>query len=202
MSASEWDGLYETHKPEELPWYGIPFPEEVTGYLDSLDKDKTVLVTGCGAGDAAHRLKGLGLRRVIGTDISGVAIERARKRFPGIEFRAVATEDLEMEGYRNVNVLDWLNLHQIDPGSLEGYLGSLVSICSSIMITYIYEIEKGESRPSYVRYGRGVHNHPPERVSKILGSLRKVKEFGFSFDTNPGFGPVHHHDAVGLVFSR
>jgi len=56
---------------------------------------ESVLDVGCGPGHLTRLLTDATGGRVVGTDISGGMIEEAREKYPEIEFRRVAAEDLE-----------------------------------------------------------------------------------------------------------
>ena len=83
---------------------GIKQGKEQRGNLDSnlkflnrsglIKSDKKILEVGCGAGGVVNETKKRGCR-VIGTDISNIAVEYGRKKFPGIELKVGLAEKLE-----------------------------------------------------------------------------------------------------------
>ena len=100
-----WDRVYQRYKPSELPWYNLPFPQEIIEELGKLDKNKCILVPGCGTGESVQTLWDMGFKNNIGTDISETAINTAKKNLPGLEFRVLPTEQIS-EKYSNMDVLD------------------------------------------------------------------------------------------------
>lgn len=64
--------------------------------------DQSVLEIGCGAGDTLSKLKG---RRKVGIDYSPAMIEKATERFPDLEFKVMAAENLDLNETFDVIVL-------------------------------------------------------------------------------------------------
>lgn len=195
-----WNQVYKKYKPSELPWYNLKFPQSVIKQLKKLDKNKTMLVPGCGAGETTKILYDMGFKNIIGTDISGTAIKIAEKNFPEINFRRIATEHLCDDEYYNVNIFDWMNLHQISFNDIKHYLSSLQKISNNIILAYIYEPELGETRESYIT-GDKVYNHDPKSVINMVNKLNLIEKINFRFKINPKFGEKTHK-AVGLFFRK
>lgn len=197
QNKERWETVYEK-EPESLPWFGIDFPSEVKDYLSSLNKDEKIRVTGCGFGDVAKKISILGFKDVEGTDISEKAIERAKERFPGLNFKAMATESIAEK--ESVNVLDWLNLHQIE--AVKDYLWSLGNISKKLCIVWIWD-EKGVMAKSYVHHGN-VYFHDPSVAQEILKGTNLIlkKQFTFNFETNPLSGNVRVHKAIGQIYEK
>lgn len=63
--------------------------------LLELEPGESVLDVGCGPGHLTRLLSEATVGRVVGTDISGGMIDRARASYPEIEFRRVAAEDMD-----------------------------------------------------------------------------------------------------------
>src|SRR5688572_7812837 len=80
----DWSQLYVEAKEETLPWHFPALDPDVEGELKSL-KGRRILDVGCGLGNQAHLLSQRGYR-VLGTDVSAPAIERARARYPETTF--------------------------------------------------------------------------------------------------------------------
>ncbi|MHB8896309.1 MAG: methyltransferase domain-containing protein [Candidatus Geothermincolia bacterium] len=79
--------------------------------LVELGPRESVLDVGCGPGHITRQLAGITGGRVVGTDISAGMIAEAARKYPGIEFRRVAAEDLDFEGEFDVvfcnSALQW-----------------------------------------------------------------------------------------------
>jgi len=56
---------------------------------------RTILCVGCGGGEECAHIKSLGAKKVIGVDISKSLIERAKEKFPDIEFYVMDMEKLK-----------------------------------------------------------------------------------------------------------
>ena len=200
--AAKWDKVYEQTEPEKLPWFGHIFPPQVDTYLSGLNQSDFMLVTGCGAGDTVKILQVKGFSNIKGTDISTSAIEIAKKRYPDLDFESIATEDLiASKELKDINVIDWLNLHQVQ--SIEGYLSSLGTISKNLFIAWIYDSNKESFADSYVHDGK-VYYHNPEIVQKILQEkgLTLKEQFDFSFSSNSQAAIVREHKAIGQIYER
>ncbi len=195
--SKRWNKVY-SNTSGILPWTNIPFSEGVKKYLSSLNKDEPLLVSGCGTGETVNNLNKQGFGKVVGTDISEEAINRATKSFPQLTFKVLATENLgNDERLKNSNVLDWLNLHQITPKSLEQYLHSLAEVATSLCITWIFHEGQEKSR-SYVHEGE-IYFHNPVNVSNILNTkgfkLQDQTKFQF---TSQAENPVTHESVTQI----
>jgi len=200
--CQKWNQVYAQTAPEELPWFGLRFPEPVERYLSELNEAERLLVTGCGAGDVAYGLRSIGFRNILGSDISPTAIERARCRFPELEFEPLPTEELGARLPRaSVHAFDWLNLHQVSP--VEAYLAALRTVSRTLCVAWIRDAEDRGFAASYV-HGGHVHYHDPEVVRSLLeqGELRLVEQFAFSFESNPKAKLIRQHAGVGQIYRR
>ncbi len=195
-----WDSIYRKYQSSELPWFGIKFPNEIIAELNELEKEKTLLIPGCGTGETAETIKGMGFKETIGTDTSEVAIESAKKNFPGLEFKKTKTQELHQMGFKDVNVFDWMNLHHISKKKIVDYLSSLQIICKTLILSYIYESGLVESRPSIIT-GDECYNHKPDDVMRILKKLNVKRQFSFEIKSNPKFKKISYK-AAALVFRK
>ena len=92
----DFDALY---REEADPWsIGDAAHERYDLYLDVLNRQKrgsgSILDIGCGQGAVLNRFAG-SFERLIGIELSEVAIARGRERFPHIEFRQGSADHLE-----------------------------------------------------------------------------------------------------------
>jgi len=195
-----WDQVYLKYQPSELPWHHIEFPKKIIKQLTNLDKNTLIIVPGCGTGETVKTLLDNGFKNIIGTDISEVSIGIAKKNFPKVKFKRINTENLHYENYHNINVFDWMNLHQIPSKEIEQYLLSLQKICSNLILVYIFEPKLGKMRESYIPESN-VYNHKPERIINVINDLTLVKKIDFKFKINPNFGEKTHK-AVALYFQK
>ncbi|NQZ11007.1 MAG: NAD-dependent epimerase/dehydratase family protein, partial [Algicola sp.] len=74
-----WNKVYDSYKPEVLPWTGHKFPAAVATILKRCFRACHTFVVGCGVGDTLDKLAQLDFsaQRLTGTDISASAIEQA-----------------------------------------------------------------------------------------------------------------------------
>ncbi len=171
-----WNDLYENESVTQLPWYGIPFLSRVRNYLKGIGKTEPILVPGCGLGDTVNLISKQEYTNVVGTDISNVAISKARLRFPKLTFYNIPTEEISKKSrFRGAHVIDWLNLHQIDSNIIKNYLHSLDTLSSSLLLSYFYDSSRKEKEKSLVREGF-IYNHTPRKVETFLPHLIKTSE--------------------------
>jgi hypothetical protein len=199
QQSERWNKVYS--KSVTLPWTNIPFSEGVKKYLSSLNKDEPLLVSGCGTGETVNSLNEQGFNKVIGTDISEEAINRAKESFPRLNFKVIRTEDLKnKQELKDSNVLDWLNLHQITTESFPDYISSVAIVAKSICISWIYHEGEEKSR-SYVHEGE-VYFHNPMLVSELLGrfGFKMQDQTKFQF-TSKADKPVVHN-AVTQIYAK
>ena len=133
-----------------------------------------------------RRLPKKGFTNILGTDVSLNAISTAQKRFPKISFECIATEDLHKKLSEKTNVIDWLNLHQIQPELLDNYLKSLNKISKSLLLAYFYDSQRSDSQKSIIT-GELIYNHQPSKVANVLDKMKKIEVSFFYVNTNKEF---------------
>ena len=192
MKSKEiWNKVYKQYPPSKLPWYGLPLSTNLKDFLKKLDKKELILVIGCGVGDTAEQIYNEGFTNVLGTDISSEAISIAQKRFPHIKFKCIGTEELYKENYQNINVVDWLNLHQITLNLLPKYLSSLNKVSKSLFLAYFYDPKRPSSQKSIIT-GDLIYNYNPNDIYSLLNNMAKTQDFVSYTGTNEGFGHLDH----------
>lgn len=202
QAREKWETVYKKHSVSSLPWYRLPFISHVAKFLNTLDAQQVLLVPGCGAGDTAEKLRNKGFEHVMGTDISLEAIILAQNRFPHILFEHIPTERLyRHKEYRNANVIDWLNLHQIAPQELQPYMKSLEKISDKLYLAYFYDPKRPRKQKSIITEGY-VYNHPPERIVALLQKMKKIHESSFTSGTNPEFDEHNRFRTVAQIYVR
>lgn len=82
------------------------------GKLSNL-KDKSVLCLGCGTGEENEFIHTLGVKRVVGIDISSGLIEIAKKAYPHLEFHVMDIEKLDFPGESFDYVFSSLSMHYL-----------------------------------------------------------------------------------------
>jgi len=76
-------------------------------------KNKSVLCIGCGSGEECDYIKSLGVKKVIGIDISKGLIDCAKKNYPDIEFYVMDMEKLDFSKSSFDFVYSSLSLHYL-----------------------------------------------------------------------------------------
>jgi ubiquinone/menaquinone biosynthesis C-methylase UbiE len=86
MGGAYQDALWEL-APDPLPGYDVPRRRAfLVAHLRPGDR---LLDLGCGEGDFAAAAAAAGAGEVLGVDVSGVAVQRARRRHPELRFERV-----------------------------------------------------------------------------------------------------------------
>lgn len=182
-----WDEVYRRTETAKLPWQGISFTMHIGEYLYRLNPIDKILLPGCGVGDTVNELAMRGYGNITGTDISSVAIQKAKMRFPHLDFECIPTENLgQKRKFQDANVIDWLNLHQVSPTNLRGYLSSLALISKSLLLVYFYDPKRPQQQKSVIT-GERVYNHNPKFVSYLLRHMKKMEEKVFYTEVNKEF---------------
>jgi SAM-dependent methyltransferase len=137
MSGLPWDASYHHGPP---PWdLGEPQPAIVRLASDGAFAG-AVLDAGCGTGENALRVAGLGLL-VLGVDVAetAVAIARAKAEERGIdaEFATADALQLEILGRRFETVFDCGLFHSFDDDERARYAASLPSVTEHDGLLYV-----------------------------------------------------------------
>ncbi|WP_345151223.1 class I SAM-dependent methyltransferase, partial [Nonomuraea rubra] len=92
--------------------------------------DARVLDIGSGTGFYVRRWQGLGVKSIVGCDLTAAAVERLRGRFPGVEFHeldiAEPGDTLERGAFDAVSAMDML-FHITDDARYRAALGSVAA---------------------------------------------------------------------------
>ncbi len=179
--------IYE--KYADLPWTNLNLPADIKDSLQSIPKDMPLLFSGCGRGELAGETYSLGYHDIVCTDISEAAIRRVRRDYPSLESYAVPTEELSHTGWKNKTTFDLHNLHQVSPEGLEAYLDDIQSVSEKIIISWIYEPNRGRSVKSDIDELGMIHHHSPNDVIRGLGDFYLKKQFSYKYQGNPSFFP-------------
>ena len=92
-----------------------------------VSRGRAVLDVACGPGEISARAAARGAQ-VIGTDIAGAMIERARLAYPAIDFRHAAAEDLPFrDGGFDCAVAGFLFLHLARPDRVASELARVLA---------------------------------------------------------------------------
>lgn len=118
-------------KPRGLSAY---YWNEITNYCDYFAQDDiSVLEVGCGVGEL---LNGIRAKRKVGIDFSPSMVAIAKEKFPGIDFRVMEAENIQLDEKFDLVILSNLIGHLDD---VQEVLKQLHKVChpqSKIIITY------------------------------------------------------------------
>jgi len=176
--SNEWEQIY-LQDYKSLPWFNLPFSKELQSLLNSLDKEKKLIVTGCGAGDTAHRLNKLGFNNIRGYDISKNAIGVARKNFPRLNFKVSKTEEIKD---KNCNIFDQYVVHHISKSGLKRYINKLDKMGDNIICIFFYG--KKEKRKSIIKKRGKVYHHNPKKIERLFRNHILTKQASYSVRPN------------------
>ena len=79
--------------------------------------DRLILDAGCGPGQWANFLQEHGAE-VVGVDLAPAFVERARERFPRVDFRVGSLEDLQVPDESFAGILSWYSIIHTDPADV------------------------------------------------------------------------------------
>jgi hypothetical protein len=186
LNTKIWDRVYNEISDEKLPWKNIKLPKKIFQKIDSLDKNKLIIITGCGTGDILKQINNLGFKKIIGTDISKKAIDIAKTKNPKYKFRKLKTQDLYKK-FSNINVFDLFVLHHISKEELKKYIYSLDVACDTILIVFFINPAVSQEK-SNVKRESNIFYHNPDKISRLFNCHALADEFKFRVSTNPMFG--------------
>src|SRR4051794_25215702 len=137
MSGRPWDASY---RDGPAPWeFGGPQPAVVQLVSEGAFRG-AVLDAGCGSGDNALLIASSGVR-VVGFDVAGTALARAREKVAehGVDAEFVAADALQLDqmGRRFDTILDSGLFHTFDAGERSQYVVSLASVARSGATLYV-----------------------------------------------------------------
>jgi SAM-dependent methyltransferase len=180
-----WDGVYEDIEDiNELPWFTRSLDPDLKTELDRLHiKKGRFLDLGTGIGIQAHGLARLGFK-VIGSDISSVAIYKANRLFPGIKF--VVDDILNMKLKKNTFdcIFDRGCFHSLPKKYWDIYKKNVKSLLKNKGILFLKCFSKEEIRV------KGPNRFSPEEIRQIFQrgfKIEKIKNAHFqgSLKTQP-----------------
>lgn len=173
----EWDLIYK--KPlEEIPWTYLDFGKPLIKMLNLLEKEKKLIVTGCGSGDNLEILHQLGFKNMIGYDISKNAIKIAKKNYPKFKFKVSETVKIKDKG----NVLDKAVIHHIPNSRLKKYIHKLDKIGDKIICCYF---NGNYRKKSLIKKKSPLYYHDPKKVEKMFKKHVLKKQEKYIVKTHP-----------------
>lgn len=141
----DWYSLYEGAAETALPWFCPALdPDVKREVLGFRPPARRILEVGCGLGNQAHLLRGLGCE-VTATDISPAAVMRARRAYPEVNFlvdditRTTVPEKFEL-------VVDRGCFHVLEREGHAGYLESVHRLLQpmGVLLLKVLSSEQGK----------------------------------------------------------
>jgi SAM-dependent methyltransferase len=165
----------EMYENCEDPWHQIktiPYANKLVLWEISKRKFKNVLDVGCGLGKFTSLIKKNVNCKVTGIDISQIAIKKARKSYPHINFKVVDVmrHRLETEQYDLViaSELFWYVLEKLD-FIIKNLVNTLRVDGELIIIQKFY-------LPGEQKYGNEIISSPFDLIKKLPLKIEKVIE--------------------------
>lgn len=189
--TSEGDAWFRRNRAA-LGAAGHDWPLHVLGFVDGLERLRSVAEVGCSNGFrlAALRAKLPGIVRAFGVDASQAAIEDGRARFPGIDLRHGVAATVEQPEPFDLVVVNYV-LHWIDRATLARSLAGIDGLVADGGLLVL-----GDFLPDYPQRRR--YHHLPDqqvftfkqdyaRTFEALGTYREVARLTYDHDA-PGAG--------------
>lgn len=195
--------IYDKYK-NTLPWTNINIPKGIKKQLKMIARSEKILVVGCGLGQHLIELKKMGFDNIWATDLSNIAILEVRKKYPFVKSFTCSTEELSKNDLKDFVVLDIHNLHQINPAELNDYLNSLKKISKRIIMSWIYEPQKGIKIKSDVKELGHIFMHSIKLIEKIL-KMKKICQFDYRELNNQKYfisSKEHINNFIGGTFNK
>lgn len=178
------DGAYE----RDVAAWGYDLPERAAALL--VDRSSpvgpgglTVLDAGCGTGLVGLALRQLGVRRLVGADVSLAALERARRSG---SYRAVVRVDLEgrlpfadgaVDAVVNVGVLEYLS----DPAATVREFVRVVAPGGTVVVTHRSDLWDADDLDGVLDDLRAAGSAVPS-VERLGAYLPGHEDFGEEID--------------------
>lgn len=144
---------------------------------------KSVLDVGCGAGDNLAALGALGIPRIVGADVSDVALERVRARLPNLELHVLDVQEQTLDERFELVMCVQVIEHLLDDLSALAHLGEMSD--RWVLVSTM----KGRMRKSELSIGHVRNYSAIELRQKALhAGLEPVRIWGWGF---PFYSPIY-----------
>jgi SAM-dependent methyltransferase len=170
-TASEWDELYSSAEPEQLPWHSDEADLDLIGALDRFAAEpRAVLDIGTGLGQVAVKAAERG-HQVVAIDLSDRALENARRRAPDAAV-VWLRDDIIRSHLRGqfAIAIDRGCLHLLPPEAALGYAENLARLVApgGLLLLKTHACSEGD-RHGTTPYGR-------QQVERLLGDAFELVE--------------------------
>jgi 2-polyprenyl-3-methyl-5-hydroxy-6-metoxy-1,4-benzoquinol methylase len=137
--AQEWDDHAESDISDPFHFYNRNFIDDVILKEIGLIENKEILDLGCGNGDFTYKLKDKGAN-VLGIDISPQMYQKAKQKYPNVDFELVdfTSEDFSHERRFDVIVLELVVMFVNDIDALLENINKVMKEDSKVIIAIIH----------------------------------------------------------------
>lgn len=184
-SSAEWDQVYASESPERLPWYTDRVDDDLLASFDRLaPRHAFVLDIGTGLGTMAAAAAERG-HRVVAIDLSGRALEDARRRAPELSVLWLQ-DDITSSHLRSPFdiAVDRGCLHLLTPEGAARYAENLAALLApgGHLLLKTHATEEGDRH--------GTTPHTAETLARLFGSAFEIVEEHASTFPGPAQAPA------------
>jgi SAM-dependent methyltransferase len=168
----DWETLYKSQKIETMPWYNEKFDSDLEKELDDrkIINDGKFLDLGTGPATQAIWLVKRGFK-VIGSDISGAAINRARKNYANEENVNFIVDDI-LNSKFNDNEFDYIFdrgcFHVLSPADRQKYIRKIKQILKHNGILFLKCFSDKEPRQE------GPYKFPQNEIRDLFNESFRI----------------------------
>ena len=170
-NGAEWDELYASQRPEQLPWHMDAADPDVIALLEKLAPPESfVLDIGTGLGQVAVAAAERG-HRVVAIDLSGRALEDASKRAPTAPVLWLEDDITNTHLHRQFDIaIDRGCLHLLTAEGAARYARNVATLLSpgGFLILKTHDIQEGDSH--------GTTPYTKNALQELLGSSFEIVE--------------------------
>jgi Flavoprotein/Methyltransferase domain len=167
----EWDEVYASSRPDQLPWYTDAADPDMIALLDRLaPREAFVLDIGTGLGQMAVAAAERG-HRVVAIDVSGRALDEASKRAPTLPVLWLEDDITESRLHRQFHVaIDRGCLHLLTPAAAARYARNVAALLApgGFLLLKTHDSQEGDRH--------GTTPYTRDALELLLGSSFEIVE--------------------------
>ncbi len=147
QNGPEWDAVYASERPEQLPWYTEAADADLIELFERLAPDRSwVLDIGTGLGQLAVAAAERG-HQVVATDVSKRALDEAAQRTPDLPVLWLEDDITDSRIHRQFDIaFDRGCLHVLQPDAAARYAGSVASLLrpGGLLLLKTHDSQEGD----------------------------------------------------------